>query len=304
MVSTVPSSSTQNPPLSYADRVKKAQGIPPSNAAPSASSSSRQPPRTSSFTVPAAPVPQWPIPQPSPVRNQEPAAKEDPAPLPAEPVTKSAEPNGDVKSAHANPVGEPSSASAPKQQQSPPVVNVWNLRRQQMASSRGLAPRPGPEPSSSQVPKPAPPSPLDQPAPLHATPSGLTNGSPASTSQENGHSAVPASPIDAANETKSTSAHDQAAQPQVTPATAAPLPHLKDAAAWPEVGKIATAPVAVANRRPGKEREEVKEVSVEKEGSIAGQKKSTYYVFYPPCLGLLVQLVQMPARPNHLERLL
>lgn len=286
MVSPVPSTSTQNPPLSYADRVKKSQGIPPSSASTSAPSATRPIPRSISTSSSSAPPPPKPAQAQASLStgNVEIAAKEEQLAVSTDSVSKPTDTNGGLDVTHASPVGGSSSAPASKVT-SPPVVNVWNVRKAQMA--RGLPSQPLSDPSSSTAQKHSSnPSPNTSIPPSSAA-SPSINGSSIPASQQNGRNAHPPADING-SDSKLKVLRDPPEQPQFAQGNTTRVPDLEDASAWPEVGKMGAAPISSGTRRgaaTGKEREahaEQKESGAEKEkeAGVAGtgpsQKKSKF----------------------------
>lgn len=275
MVSPAPSTST-NPPLSYAERAKKAQNIKPRALSQLASPSNAS--VTSTQTIApsadrAVPPATKPVTAPPPGPSHPPSVLEKPnvtasssgstsvqanstrppSPL-SPPASRPNEPNGHQKYAPA-PSSIPTSTTAPKTVSVPPV-NVWNVRKEQMAQARALNQSRAPQPSASSLKSPqsvnqdpTPPAgvrsdvsdAVSQPAASSSTPpTGVTSqrvpGS-ATTGATNGPSSHANSNDDPFTVRPRTAQSSVAAVP----------PSMDDVESWPEVGKTPTAAVAPAS---------------------------------------------------------
>ncbi|KAI0711116.1 hypothetical protein C8T65DRAFT_184549 [Cerioporus squamosus] len=254
------SSIAANQPLSWAERAKKAQNTkpqqPPPRHAPQ-STSSASPAASSSSAARTGPV----IPPPSISKassgNGSPdshisssiAHAHPPSfPKPATSASASAthhehKLNGDVNHHGDSPSTGPSATAAQKQTAVPPV-NVWSIRKEQMAaralsqsrSTTGQSSAPGllsPPPQSSQHPSPTPI------APAGTSPAAAPNSPPAVsisalTPSTNGELA-----------TRSTAENDDpfVVKPGRSPSSLNPSPPaIDDKESWPEVSQAAATP--------------------------------------------------------------
>ena len=150
MVYPAPLAGAANPPLSYAERVKKAQNAKPSaqsapqrsvsqGAFPMISAASSSAVRPAAAPTPsAAPLkatPSTPLSSDSRISSAAPlSSSSKPTMPPSHDVALEPRPNGDLTSQPGSDSGAsaPNSAPAPKQAAAPPV-NVWNVRKEQMA---------------------------------------------------------------------------------------------------------------------------------------------------------------------------
>ncbi|EKM56538.1 uncharacterized protein PHACADRAFT_253726 [Phanerochaete carnosa HHB-10118-sp] len=272
--------SAQSPPLSYADRVKKSQRA---NAAPSTSS---QRPQAGSQSPSASAVT-----QPNAAKAAKPPAAEPPAklqqvapPAPTDrqsssPVTprKAAEHkpiNGQPSSSTVDPVAGPSSTPA-KKAAAPPMVNVWSLRKEQMARAHSQQTTKSSE-SSSQAPVLSlkDPSPAST-APIASIASTASSSASASTfaqkEPEASSSTLPPKPA-AADLPASTEEEDDpwVVQPNRAP-TAVPLPRL-DATSWPEVGKALSSASNPQGSSGGVEKDDKNKREAQGSGQRRGEK--------------------------------
>lgn len=291
MVSPTPSTSA-NPPLSYAERAKKAQNIKPrgpsqhvlpSNVSIASNStiapSVEHPPPSTASKPPAPPS------GPSSVSSvlEKPTtttsvpsfisahadSTEPPSPLSAAVPN---EPNGHPKHSVSPATSTSSAALAPKTAPTPPV-NVWTVRKEQMAQARALNQPRAPQPSALS-PKPA--QPVNQQTQASAAvsqrdvrsevpdattsrrtiPSSLPSQNPGLTQRV---VSVPAT--SSAVATNGSSSHANlnddpfTVRPRAQAMAAAMPPSVEDVESWPEVGKAPTASATPASA-DAKEKEE------------------------------------------------
>ncbi|OCH84757.1 hypothetical protein OBBRIDRAFT_839472 [Obba rivulosa] len=283
-----PPASSNPRPLSYADRAKKAQNLKPQNAP-----QQRISPQNAS--APSSSIPAPNAPSSSTMTTSRPSS---PVPAPASTVKGS---NGDASHADLS----PAPSAAPQQKAAaPPPVNVWTLRKEQMAAQVRARTNQGPSqekppPSkddSEQTISPSPFSPqavafsntLPAVATTSATAQNIANHhtSPATTpvSATNGHAPLPNSPSDDPFIVRP----NIAPRPVVQPATLPPA--IDDAESWPEVGKSVTTPNEGSSRRSEsreKESGEHADGGHEREGSqsqATPRKSASILLFSPPPL--------------------
>ncbi|EJF63818.1 hypothetical protein DICSQDRAFT_160326 [Dichomitus squalens LYAD-421 SS1] len=261
-----------NPPLSYADRAKKAQQNarpaapqqPLSRASSQATSSivtAASSPTASRPNVvsPSASRPSLPIPTGTDPRISPAATSSKPTSPSSADLSSNPRPNGDVNHHHGPTSSDPPALSTSRQSTVPPV-NVWDKRKAEMAaSSRASARTQSSQPlqpmSSSINPSlvassasSPPPSSLDVSAGPSVSVSAdiSVKSSPSMPpSNTNGHVAHP---------------HDYddpfvvrpGRSPSVlnpTPPSITTPPAIDDAESWPEVGQAATTPINAGNGR-------------------------------------------------------
>ena len=293
-----------NPPLSYAERAKKAQNArppqPTHRSMPASTSSTAPIPSTSS--VARTPSITSPPPPPKPSSSGPPGS--DPrtssttthAPPPSSsklaispPASTALEvkPNGDA-STHGDPSPVPSSPFAGKQSAAP-STNVWTVRKEQMAAKALTQSRPSQ--SSSQ-----PASNLQSPPPasVQAT---------ASSSSMNSSTNVPANPVKSSLPAAlpSTNGHLVPApedddpfvvKPGRSPATlTVSPPAIDDTESWPEVGQAAATPLN--GKKEGREEDEKGHEREASQGQ--GLKKSTFIfpLSLPPKISTSVSIYEL-----------
>lgn len=176
--------------------------------------------------------------------------------------------NGDVNQNADSAISAPSAAV---QKQAPaPSVNVWAMRKEQMAA-RGISQPPAnaafPLPSESSASLLVPSQSSSSPSTLLPSTSGTSSSSKPSLAvpASNGHLAPP-------------SAHDDpfVVRPGRSPPILSP-PAIDDAESWPEVGQAAATPPHASNSGPeGKTKEGEEDRGHEREASQGhGARKST-----------------------------
>lgn len=272
MVSNVQDSMPVLQPLSYADRVKKSQR---KDAVP-AGIPQRQQPRSmpsplSSATLSAPKVAKPPALEPSVQQREVPALADRPAqsspdvtakPPKAKPV------NGETSSSSVDPMAGLS--SVPVKKVAPqPAVNVWSLRKEQMARAhtqqvpRGSDPSSQATTSSASVPDSTPVSSL----------SGQISASASVEVKDAELVGDETTPDPTGSGSTAPGEEDEytwVVRPHLAPA-AVPLPPL-DATSWPEVGKASLehpSSSSQAENSGGSEREE----KAKKEAQGSGQRR-------------------------------
>lgn len=270
MVSNV-QNSAQTPPLSYADRVKKSQRA---NAA-SSTSSQRPQPRSQPSPASAATPPNATKGPKSP--DAETAAKQQQGapPVPADRQPSSLDTprkaieqrpvNGQTSSGSVDPVAGPSSTPT-KKAAAPHTVNVWSLRKEQMARALSQQTTQGTESSSQARTASANDS---GPAPAAPTASSSASAS-TSVQKEPEVSSSIAPPKTVAADIGAPPEEDDdpwIVRPNRAPA-AVPLPRL-DATSWPEVGK----PASLASDQPGTGGASEKDDRSKRDVQGAGQRR-------------------------------
>ncbi|KAI0777278.1 hypothetical protein BD413DRAFT_174483 [Trametes elegans] len=299
MVSPAPLAVANPPPLSYAERAKKAQNArhPPQvtqqrptsqntpmnnanvtgSAAPN-TAASRPAGYTSPPTAPkASPSSHHPgdARVPSTASNPPLASPPKPATLSSMDQLPAAKSNGDVKHNGDSPSSAPS-ASVPKQAPAP-TVNIWAVRKEQQLAARVHDQPRSLNPNSSLS---------TQSSTVHvllSDPSSISESSsqPAAGSSRSSNASVKASPTMAATNghTAPPSEFDDPfiVRPGRSPPHPTP-PAIDDAESWPEVGQAATT-TSNHSRSDGKVREGDGEKGHEREASQGhGSRKSTSYM--------------------------
>ena len=279
MVSPAPSASSKPPMLSYAERAKKARNINPQTPLatrnpPHATSSPTSAPTAS--TAPSAPLTSSnPVPEPeisiaptAPTTNHQP-------PQQAPTVTSSADNQSssarDTSGDNSSPAT--SSSELPQKPQAVPVVNVWNLRKEQMAQARANN-------SQSQmtqaVQNTRPQISQDKGIPQASELSSIPNGSPPAGSGSSQKPAINGNGTGGHQSKKASSAQST---------RSAVPPSVEDSTSWPTVGMSVTAPAASQRSTSnddvsstdgkGAKLEETRGMDDDKSGSGALAKKGT-----------------------------
>ncbi|KAG2003409.1 hypothetical protein CC2G_004009 [Coprinopsis cinerea AmutBmut pab1-1] len=227
MLSATSSASSKTPPLSYAERAKKAQNIKTSISAPSPSriANTSNPPSTSTSSSPAvSPASAARSPSSSTVATSSTVAKHATAPsspLPSTTPSSAAaggQPNGVPRPSIDSPSKQPSAQTTQSATPKPPVTNFWNARKEQMAAaSRSAAVQSSFASASSNTPGPAKSSPVINP------------DAPVSTQTSRGSPSVEVTPSTRSEQPAASGAEDPSHRPPVPPSI--------DSEAWPEVGK-------------------------------------------------------------------
>lgn len=257
MVSPSATSSSKAPPLSYADRAKKGQNIKPPNqpqpnqpaAKPSnilTNSASANSSGTEPSTTPSKPMNADDAQNPS-------ASPSRPQAAPASPPASASDPsapkgmNGDTPAAPEAPPVNAAPAAATASTPLKPVVNVWSLRKEQMAqqaAARSQSSTQPPPPLATSIPSTSQ-RPNTSKSPLPAS----QNAGPQISSR-----VTPLQPTDASHPKPRTKPQINGANtdideeddpfvvkmsPNVSrrPLSSAPPPAAVDAESWPEVGK-------------------------------------------------------------------
>ncbi|KAI0635318.1 hypothetical protein C8Q77DRAFT_697325 [Trametes polyzona] len=297
MVSPAPLAAANSPPLSYAERAKKAQNArsPPqvaqqravSQGTPSSAANSTSTAPTFASSRPAGLVSSSISSKASPPSHLAGDAQPSSASQPHSAATsKVATPstgdqpaasrsNGDV-----NHAGD-SAPSAQKQTSAPPV-NVWAVRKEQMAA-RGL--------SQSRSTNSVSAMPSHYPAPALATSQSAPDAVPLAASASAASTSAPAKTSSATpsinGQLAAASDYDDPfiVKPGRSPPTLTP-PAIDDAESWPQVGQaVATPPQASNGRTEAKAKESDEERGHEREASQGhGSRKSekTKWVPIPP----------------------
>ncbi|KAI1798061.1 hypothetical protein LXA43DRAFT_876186 [Ganoderma leucocontextum] len=296
MMSPAPLASA-NPPLSYADRARKAQQnarssapqLPLSRSSSQGTSAIAQTPSTTSASrsnvSPSNPSRSSP-PGPTSVdpRISTPATSSKPTSPPSADHSSDPKPNGDVNH-HSDSVSSVPSTVTAQKQSSPPPVNVWNKRKEQLAATRALT-----QSQSSQLSQPSsssvnsgltaasslsspPPSSLDVSAAPSASASAdiSVKSSPTMAPLNiNGHIATSNQYDDpfVVRPGRSPSILDSTPPSNVTPHA------IDDAESWPEVGSAATLPTNVNNGRAEGKAKETGEEERGHERETSGSRKS------------------------------
>lgn len=273
MVSPAPSA-PQNPPvLSYADRAKKAH-----NASSQPSSSTRPqsqpppanplPPTTTSAALPtSAPDPGASLTPASGSANHRPSQQTASTPTSGDFELPVQDTPNDASSHNAkltSPISEPPTKSA-----APPKVNVWNLRKEQMAQARATSHvQPAPGHANTRTAQP-------QEASVSRAPDGpsSTNGSTADASGSSQKPSINGNGID-------TLQHGQKKSPPTQVSRA--VPPVDDATSWPTVGTAVAGPprpssseaAGSADPKGGKVEDQTSKEE-DKSGTSSAAKKST-----------------------------
>ncbi|KAI0360522.1 hypothetical protein OH77DRAFT_692424 [Trametes cingulata] len=312
MVSPAPlAAANPPPPLSYAERAKKAaqNARPPPQVAPQRSISQGASSSTASSTAPPAPTSAPPRPAalaspptapkasrsghstagdalaPPATSHPPPASSSQPATPPAADPAAEPKPNGDV-----NHNGDSASVAAvpspPVQKQaSAPPVNVWNIRKEQMAARVLNQPRPtnstSPLPNQNSAAAAAVSPPQSSALDASTLPASVSSTSPNPSMKPsptvapiNGH-LPPSAELD----------DPFVVRAGRTPPKPSP-PAIDDAESWPEVGQAAATPPHASNGRADmRSKEGDEEKTHEREVSQGhGSRKSekTKWVPIPP----------------------
>ncbi|KAH9921379.1 hypothetical protein B0H21DRAFT_199855 [Amylocystis lapponica] len=310
MVSPQSSTTANPPPLSYADRAKKAQNIK-SKTLPSSqrivsqnvAKPAASPVAPSTSSAGSSTVASTSASNPSPSHasisiNVTPASSAalsarttsgPPSPM-LSPTPQ--HPNGDVKRTGTHSSG-PHTVSVPKPTPAPPV-NVWNLRKEQMAQTRLLSQsRPAPSSSSQKPPQSgsqdavlSPPiarRPSDAPSDTIPAPSNST--ALQNVTNHRSHSTMGSGPLVNGHNAHTNNGDDPfVVRPRV--AQQSPVvstPSVDDAESWPEVGRPAQGDSGQAESKD-KEEAQLNGQSHDAEGSQSTSRKSekTKWVQIPP----------------------
>ena len=170
----------------------------------------------------------------------------------------------------------PSAPSTQKQASAPPV-NVWNIRKEQMAARASNQNQPRttnpPSAASNQV---------INPALLSAQPSAIeASASSASSSYTSPNPSMKPSPVISASNGQPVPPADEddlfVVRPGRTPPNPTP-PAIDDTESWPQVGQVAATPPHVSNgRAEGRNKEGDEDRGHEREASQGhGSRKSAY----------------------------
>ena len=232
MVAQPQSTTTKPPPLSYADRARnhtKREGSPSKPAVNGASVNTLPPVSTSGPSKPAAAIK---VSSPNPKLPPSLSAPSMRQPTTSNSSARSTETNSSLSvNGHPQTInGHPPSTSETITPPHPPV-NVWNLRREQMAQSQATQRSPGVPPAKD--PPPSKPSQDRDPN----TGSGLRDGVASSRSANSGSAISPENDDPFVVKPRSL-------QPPN------PVPPVEDKESWPEVGSSITPPISTN----GKER--------------------------------------------------
>ncbi|CCM02501.1 uncharacterized protein FIBRA_04603 [Fibroporia radiculosa] len=294
MVSQAPLS--KNPPLSYADRAKKAQ-----NAGQKSSSSQRV--FSQAMSTGATSTSNIATSGPSTIPRNEGNAVESPSlaavppassPQSVSPLPSQVNANGDVK----HPVNDSLAAGPPAQTETfptsasisdsispqPPAVNVWNLRKEQMAQARARS-------NHNSIQKPlssANHPPLQEP---HLRGSSILqeqNTRIGTASSSTSQPVVTAGPAAAAGRSAQSmtngngDAHSEGSEAAVLRPQARALQVADDEENWPEVGKMVSQASSVSGHVEG-EQAGGYERDTSREGSQghAASRKSAFFLFAP-----------------------
>lgn len=291
MVPSAQLASANPPTQSYAERARKAQNARSSpqvaqqrstsqNASSSTAGSTTIAAASSAAARPAAHTPPSTAsktsPSSHPVNDARSSTTSHPPPSSSSKVAAPpaadhlAEPrsNGDVNQNGDSAISAPSAAV--QKQASAPSVNVWAMRKEQMAA-RGISQPPAnpafPLPSESSASVLVPSQSSSSPSTLLPSTSGTSSSSKPSLTvpASNGHLVPP-------------SAHDDpfVVRPGRSPPILSP-PAIDDAESWPEVGQAAATPPHASNSGPeGKTKEGEEDRGHEREASQGhGARKST-----------------------------
>ena len=290
-----PASPAANPPLSYAERAKKAQNAKPSPQQASQRSAAQGTslvtlaPSSSSTARPAAaskaPPPVSLAAEARPTTAAPPSSSSKAAVVSPSDNTFEPKLNGDVKHAHGSDSG--SSAPASGQAQKQPPTNVWDARRKEQMARASTQTRP---------PQTAPPS-TDQSESLHPSPPqsgqdvtadpGLTIPGATSPAQTQTSSAPGIN-----GRSASTTDYDDlfVVKPGRFPSgLGREPPGIDDAESWPEVGQAAAIPSETAKSKESRDDDERRHEREPSQGH--GSRKGTLFLTnmmsvqsFVPCL--------------------